>query len=217
MLGLVNGNAINESAGEFVDGILQLDDGPQVSFTALNDFTGLIGDGQTNYLMDLVTPAGLVRAPISSWQATLQTGRSNYVQCVIPAVFPFVAAINSATEFVVYRSAQTPSGDSIEYEMTRAPIGEARFDQGPSRYTCTLSGYSPAFATDEDPDAVNDRVLAKIRSVSSGSNGVRVRCSIDWLLRPGQRAFAGDIDFVVAYINYYVGSNDAYMDVGERN
>lgn len=185
---------------------------PQVK--AYHDFTGQLGEVVTRYVMDLITPTGTVRVPISSWQATLQTGASNYVQCVIPACTPWNDAINAATVFVVYRAAQLPDGSSIEYEMARAPSEQARFDRGPSRETCTLSGYSPAFAASENPPTTFDRELSGIRSISSGSS-YRVRSAVDWLLRPGHRALAGGAPFVVKYINYYVTNEfDAYMDAG---
>jgi len=181
---------------------------------AYHDFTGQLGEVVTRYVMDLITPTGTVRVPISSWQATLQTGASNYVQCVIPACTPWNDAINAATEFVVYRAAQLPDGGSIEHEMARAPSEQARFDRGPSRETCTLSGYSPAFAASENPPATFDRELSGIRSISSGSS-YRVRSAVDWLLRPGHRALAGGAPFVVKFINYYVMNEfDAYMDAG---
>jgi hypothetical protein len=182
----------------------------------LHDFTGQLGDTLTRYVMDLVTPSGLVRVPISSWQATLQQGRANYVQCVVPAVSAWVATIGAATEFVLTRQAVLPDGSMFEYEMARAPVGEARFDRGPTNYTCTLSGYSPGFAVDEEPSGAAARVLTYVRSISSGSGGRRVRCAIDWLLRPGQLASFEGSDFTAAYINYYVQGRDAYMDVGER-
>ena len=167
--------------------------------------------------MDLITPTGTVRVPISSWQATLQTGSSNYVQCVIPACTVWVSAILAATEFVIFRRATLPNGTAIELEMARAPADQAQFDQGPQRHTCTLSGYSDAFAEDLDPPATYDRTLAGVRSISSGEGSLRVRCAIDWLLRPGHRAFVNGTPFVVGYINYYAPSGfDAYMDAGSR-
>lgn len=181
---------------------------------AWHDFTAQLGDVVTRYVMDLITPTGTVRVPISSWQATLQTGASNYVQCVVPACTPWNDAINAATVFVVYRAAQLPDGSSIEYEMARAPSEQARFDRGPGRETCTLSGYSPAFAASENPPTTFDRELSGIRSISSGSS-YRVRSAVDWLLRPGHRALAGGAPFVVKFINYYVMNEfDAYMDAG---
>ena len=187
-----------------------------VRVRAAHDFTGALGDATTRYVMDLLTPDGAVRVPISSWQATLQTGSSNYVQCVVPACAPFIDAINTATEFVIYRRAEIPDGAAIEYEMARAPV-QAQFDRGPQRYTCTLSGYSPAFVADETPPAAYDRALVAVRSISSGSGGTRVRCAVDWLLRPGHRAFADGAPLVASYINYYSPSTgDSYMDVGER-
>lgn len=181
-----------------------------------HDFTGQLGDATTYYVMDLTGPSGTTRVPISSWQATLQVGQSNYVQCVVPAVQAYASAIEAADAFVISRLVSVPGVGDLTYEMAAAPVQTATFDQGPSRYTCTLSGYNSGFAPDEDPSSAYDRTLQNIRSVSISQSGVRVRCSIDWLLRPAMRVTAGARTFIVAYINYYVGNNDAYMDVGER-
>lgn len=183
---------------------------------AYHDFTAFIGDQITTYVMDLDTPGGLVRVPISSWQATLQTGAKNYVQGVVPAVADWIDAINDATEFVITRAADTSVG-RIEYEMARAPLEQISIARGPTNYTATLSGYSTAFAENEEPDAAYDRTLTGIRSTTTGTAATRVRCAIDWLLRPGQRAYYDEgASFVVSYINYYVpATGDAYMDVGE--
>jgi len=184
---------------------------------AYHDFTGQLGDAVTRYVMDLTTPGGLVRVPISSWQATLRTGASNYVQCVVPAVADWVASINAATAFTITRTATPAGGAAIEYEMAAAPLEQIQLSQGPTNYTAVLSGYSPAFAEDEAPDAAYDRHLAGVRSVNSGSTGIRVRCAIDWLLRPAQRAYLPDgSSFIVGYVNYYQPQgNDSYMDAGE--
>lgn len=183
---------------------------------AYHDFTGQLGDAVTRYVMDLTTPGGPVRVPISSWQATLQTGASCYVQCVVPACLDWSDTINAADEFVISRVADAPSGE-ITYEMARSPLEQVSMARGPTNYTATLSGYADAFAEDEDPDATFDRTLTGIRSITSGTSPTRVRSAIDWLLRPGQRAYYDDgASFVVSYINYYVPTgNDAYMDVGE--
>lgn len=183
---------------------------------AYHDFTAFIGDQITTYVLDLDTPDGLVRVPISSWQATLQTGAKNYVQGVVPAVADWIDAINDATEFVITRAADTSVG-RIEYEMARAPLEQISIARGPTNYTATLSGYSTAFAENEEPDAAYDRTLTGIRSTTTGTAATRVRCAIDWLLRPGQRAYYDEgASFVVSYINYYVpATGDAYMDVGE--
>ncbi len=181
---------------------------------AFHDFTPAIGDLVTRYVMDLETPGGVVRVPISSWQATLQTGASCYVQCVVPACLNWVSALQAATEFVISRTAQVPGGPVVSIEMARAPLAQLQFDRGPTNYTATLSGYAQAFALAEAPVAATDRVLQGVRSVSSGAGKVRVRCAVDWLLRPGQRAELDGALFDVAYINYYVPGEDAYMDVG---
>lgn len=184
---------------------------------ATHDFTSVLGDAITYYVMDLTTPSTVVRVPISSWQATLQTGLSNYVQCVVPAVSAYVSAINAATQFKISRLVEVPGLVApLTYEMASAPVQTTTFDQGPFRYTCTISGYSSGFAPNETPSAAYNRIMQGIRSISINQGGTRVRCSIDWLLRPSQRVFASSEEFIVSYINYYVGENDAYMEVGER-
>jgi hypothetical protein len=181
---------------------------------AYTDFTAAITEESSRYVMDLTLPDAVVRVPISSWQATLQTGRANFLQCVVPAVTGYVDGINSATRFTVYRVADA-GGVPIEYEMATAPIQDAVFSRGPSRYTCTLSGYSEGFAPDSDPPAVFDRTLEGTRSITTGQ-GTRVRAKIDWLLRPGHRAIAGGTSFAVDFINFYSNGSDEFMDVGSR-
>ena len=96
-------------------------------------------------------------------------------------------------------------------------VDDALDDQGPQRATATISGYTAAaIDTGDTTAATYNRPLPGLRSISVSPSGVRARCAIDWLLRPGHRAIAGAQNFVVAYINYYVNGNDAYCDVGER-
>lgn len=184
---------------------------------AQHDFTAfLVDDASIAYVMDLVTPGGLVRVPISSWQATLQTDVQSYVQCVVPAATDWVPDIEAATEFVIWRVGTLLDGSSIEYEMARAPAQTVSLDGGAYNYTATISGYTAALTSDEDPPTALDRTLTGVRTVSRNSGNVRVRCSIDWLLRVGHRAYLDDEPIVVAYVNYYVPGFDQYMDVGDR-
>ena len=44
-------------------------------------------------------------------------------------------------------------------------------------------------------------------------SSLRVRCSIDWLLRPQQRAHLPATSFVAGTINYYVSTSDSWMEV----
>lgn len=193
-------------------------DSPLGAVTALafTDYTSVIPAGATiRYTMDLETPDGTVRVPISSWQATLQTENQSYVGCVVPACTEWLPDIEAATEFAINRSV-TVDGAEISQEMARAPLQTLQVDQGPARKTASLSGYSDAFTEDSDPAAIYDRSLEGIRSVSSYASGSRVRCAIDWLLRPGQRALYQETSMVVSYVNFYVNATDSYMDVGER-
>ena len=185
------------------------------SLLAFQDFTGSVV-GPTTYVMDLITTSGLVRVPISSWQATLQTDAACYVQCVVPAAAPWVATILAATAFVISRRARLADGSIIEYEMARSPLEVREPSQGPGSYTVVLSGYPDALTANDDPPTAQDRTLQGVRSAAGLPGGMRVRADIDWLLRPGMRALYGSTPILVDYINYYVPGNDQYMDVGER-
>lgn len=186
-----------------------------------SDFTPYLSARQTHrYVADLVTPAGLVRAPISSWQATLQTGAASYVQCVVPSCGPWLQQIEDATDFIVSRIASLNDGSTVEVPMARAPVQTLQIDRGPRNHTASISGYAEAFAAAEAPDARFDRRLQDVRSISQTASGARVRCAIDLLLRPGQRALYADAAMLVAYMNLYVTANansvESFMDVGER-
>lgn len=179
-----------------------------------HDFTGGVAGSVLQYVCDLITPTGTVRVPISSWQATLQTDEASYAQVVIPALLDYVQAAADATEFVISRRARLALGGAIEYAMVRAPIDTRSFAQGTANYTGTLSGYFDALAMSAGPAAL-DRTLTAVRTVTEGDGGLRIRCDVDWLLRPGMRAVNGATTFTVGWINYYVLGDDQYMDVGE--
>lgn len=154
-----------------------------------------------------------VRIPISSWQATVQFSRASYAQAVIPAADQWIDAVTdrAAGEFIVYRGVRFSDGEMLESELARAPLGQVRVDRGPTNVTMTISGY----ATLAPPAQSLTRILQNVRSESIQS-GLRVRCDLDFFLRPGYMATARGTTFQVGYINYYVNSADEYMDVGEQ-
>jgi len=154
-----------------------------------------------------------VRIPISSWQATVQSGRASYAQAVIPAATQWIDAVTARAggEFIVYRGVRYQNGDTQEAELARAPLNDVRLDRGPTNVTMTISGYAQLAAA----GSVLNRTLRNVRSESS-SGGFRVRCDLDFFLRPGHIANSRGTEFLVSYINYYVTGGDEYMDVGER-
>ena len=180
--------------------------------TAVHDFSYKFGDVVTHYVMDLYP--GAVRVPIS-WQATLQTGAS-YVGSRDPGIADRSTRSTMPQSSSITRAADTSVG-RIEYEMARAPLEQISMAEARRTTPPHWCGYSTAFAENEEPDAAYDRTLTGIRSTTTGTAATRVRCAIDWLLRPGQRAYYDEgASFVVSHINYYVpATGDAYMDVGE--
>ncbi len=170
----------------------------------------------TRFVMDLVTPTGDVRAPISSWQATQQTGAANYLQCVIPAPGELVDTIAEATEFRISGVIRLVSGETTEYVLASAPVQTVQYARGATNYSATISGYTAA-PEDVDWPESTDRTLQGVQTVYTSASGRRVRCAIDWALRPGQRAVLDGVPFVASYINYTVSADGGQsMDVGER-
>jgi len=199
--GPLNANAIGAPSGES---------------EAFEDWSASIDPvtSQTYYAMELDDGVlDAIRIPISSWQATVQLDRSSYAQCVIPAATDWVDPVTDRNtgEFIIYRGVRYSDGSTQESELARAPVQTVRFDSGPINATMVLEGY----ATLAPPTQILTRTLQNVRSEST-TNGLRVRCDIDWFLRPGQLAVSRGTTITVGYINYYVNSSDQYMDVGER-
>lgn len=186
------------------------------SMLGFHDFTSQLDiTARVTYVMDLVTPSGLVRVPISSWQSTLTASEASYTQCVIPAVTSWVSTIETATSFILSRRTTLSTGTAYEYAMTTAPTQNITFDQGGRNHTATISGYTAAYPAAAVPSPSLDRTLQGVRLLSLNNGRHRVQCAVDWLLRPGQRAVLDGDPFVVEYINYFCNTDSESMIVGE--
>ena len=188
-----------------------------VNLLGFNDISGAVNaGGMSRYYMDLITPDGDVRVPVSSWQATLQTGAAQYVQCVAPNCGGWVDDLTAATEFRISCLLTLNSGETLEYVITQAPLETIQYARGPTNHTATISGYIDEMPAVTWPDGT-ERALQGVRPVFTYASGVRARCSIDWLLQPGQVALLEGTPLTVSYITYIVSEAEAYMDVGERS
>ena len=193
------------------------------SVYAINDFTGqLPGSPQIYYYARFNTGANKIVLPISSWQATLQSGeRSSYVQCVVPAAEQYIDAITSAgagTQLAIMRGAIYPGDATKEVEIASVLIDQFPYQRGPRRATVTLSGYGRLKFYNVDEESPPPSAIRQLPGVQTLTvhGGVRARCEIDWFLRPGMLAQADGVQFWVSYINYYANQNRQFMEVGER-
>lgn len=153
-----------------------------------------------------------LEVPMSSWQATVQSGAQSYLQAVIPAAAAVYSDIldRQGGTFTVSRCvALGATGETQCQVMASAPLSTVRYDRGATNATVSISGYWT-----EEESSGHTATLSDVRTVSITST-TRVRTAIDWSLRPGHVANADDqtID-PVRYINYYVSPADEYMDVG---
>lgn len=183
------------------------------SAVASHDFYAFLSEDPRHfYTMHIQTSAGAVRVPISSWQATLHVEDASFVQAVVPAADQWVDELGDADSFVVFRRTTLVDGREIEAALASAPLQTLTFAQGGFNSTATLQGYLTDLAL--DLGAVATPTLRDVQTVFTYANGLRVRCAIDWQLRPGMTCYYGTTPVVVDYINYYVTQGQAYMDVG---
>jgi len=210
----LNGAPLNGTAGANLISATIAGGAEPVAGTLYHNFAGAIVDGQPlRYVCDLTGDPPL-RLPISSWQATVQRGRASFVQAVVPGVGDYVDEIEARLggEIVISRVAALRNGLTLEHELARGALSDFRRSRGPTRHTGTLAGYGDPV---EAPGG-QTVTLQDVRSIEVQPQTVRARAAVDWLLRPGDTAVAGDQSFEVAYANYYVTGADSYMDAGSR-
>lgn len=151
---------------------------------------------------------------MSSWQATSQSGtRASYLQAVLPAASELLPSIADRQNgnLVIQKGYRFQDGSTRYEEVVRARFDGLRPDRGRRALTVTVSGYLSGMQS-----ANGFRALSGVRSVSTQNGKRRVRCSIDFFLKPGMLVgFDGD-SFEASYINYYVNQNDKFCEVGER-
>lgn len=181
-----------------------------------NDFSLLVTDPTALYVLK-ITGEPEIETPISSWQSTIQSARASFLQVVIPAYTPYAEelALRQADQQMIVFRRITVNEETADTEIARAGMDTIQFADGSRRSTATIQGYTPAFDGGTSGKTV---VLENVRTAFTTVGGAqRVRCDINWLLRPGQTVANGGDTFEAQYINYFVPSiGDSYMDVGDR-
>lgn len=191
------------------------------TLAGIHDFTTQIPEGSVvRHFCDFSGGATTLRLPISSWSATIQQTLKQYLQVAIPNVGAWVEELaerrSLGAEFWVLRAVTLPDGRHIEQELARAPMSTLRFDQGPLRFTGSVSGYADPVESAVFPEGYT-RTLRGVSLLSLTDATVRVRSAIDWLLRPGHTVIAAGYEFGAAYIIFTVTESQDYMDVGSRS
>ena len=186
------------------------------ALNTLNNFSALAEGRPQKYVMR-VTGDPVVQIPISSWQATLQTDRESYTQCVAPAIPAYadiLAERMGIEQFIIYRTVEI-QGETLETEMARAELTTIIVQQGAFNETATISGYTNSFGATSSLAATELTGIRSTRQTLGGSTSIR--SDIDWNLRPGQDVTGDGITFTTDYISYYVTKDgQAYMDSGAR-
>lgn len=192
--------ALNSSGGTLVIGC---DDGPQ----------GALFDPLERVEVYLLL-VGDIRVPMSSFQATMRRTGQSFLQAIVPAGDTILPALEHNTLMQVQLGYYYPSvGEFDELEtIAQAPLEQIRSDQGPTRFTLTLSGYG---ALPEYQPASRPLSGVQTRSINQGDR--RVRCNVDLLLRPGHFATDTNGDLIrIEQIQYFVNATAAAMEVTGR-
>lgn len=182
------------------------------AFTSRFDWAALLDPivTQPYYACDVTVDGVTRRIPISSWQASLKVGTS-YVQAVIPSIqnddSDWILS-GADVSFAVYKGARLSDGASREELIANAPADDPALSGGWLNKTLMLKGYTQL---EDAPGTM--RELTGVQMMM----GDRVRCDIDFFLRPGQQAVALGRTITVGYINYYANDAQQYMDVGETS
>lgn len=150
---------------------------------------------------------------ISSWQATLQLGRSSYAQVVVPAITQHIDAIEARAggTMAIEKRATLPDGEVQAVRIAEVPL---QFEQsyGPTNATGTLSGYSPYV---QDTELTWPLGVVQTKSIQSANR--RFRTPMNPFLRPGDVVqIPGDTALTVSWVNFYGNTSSEYMDFGER-
>ena len=97
--------------------------------------------------------------------------------------------------------------------MASAPMGPPAYNRGPRQASLSLSGYEEQVYADPITAAI-PRTMEGERSWSQTDATQRVRCAIDWVLRPGMVAQGDGWSFSADWISYSVNIDDEYMEIG---
>jgi hypothetical protein len=112
------------------------------------------------YVVDITTPNGVVRFPVSSWSASLEVDKASYVGVVVPAATSEVIdVLDAMTSFRLVRYAAVSPGTNIEVEVASASTSlSVQTDGGPTNNTATVAGYTSAdaYPSNDNPNAVFD-------------------------------------------------------------
>ena len=158
----------------------------------------------------------VLRVPVSSFSATVQTGRSQYLQAAVPNAGDYMAdltaAVAAADYFGIYRL-DLLDGIEIKTQIARAPLQYADPSQGPTNYSVNLSGYAAAADEPETPETIT---LPVAMTLAATGGRQRLRCPIVFNLYPGDTVEYGAASFTADYLSYYVNETQAYIDLGER-
>lgn len=191
--------ALNGSGGALVIGC---DDGPQ----------GALYDPLERVEVYLLL-IGESRVPMSSFQATMRRTGKSFLQAIVPAGDSVLPTLEYGALMQVQLGYYYPSVDDYDglETIALAPLEQIRSDEGPTRFTLTLSGYG------DFPQAEpRERALQGVQTRSINQGVRRVRCNVDLLLRPDNYAVDDNGEsFHVGQIQYFVNANSAAMEVIE--
>lgn len=200
---------------------------------AVNNFTDQVRDTVSYFKLeyqDTRDPADVYRVlPMAYFKATawgfrswLPFGGIGVNEVFIPAASQYADELNNAQFFRVKRFFKLPDGSTYEQvwfyvssytleSLNDYPLVQ-EFTYGANQDHCIVKGFFGYFM-EVDDTVFSPIKLTGIRSQTISSNGRRVTCNLDTVLRPGMMVEVDDDIFRAETVSYFVSPSDQYMEV----
>lgn len=168
---------------------------------------------QSLYRCLLIDSGGGLEIPLASFQCRRRSGESTWLEVLCPYYSETLrAAVASRVgAALVIKSGVRIAGVETLGDFLQATLTDYKYERQPWGGNLTLTArVTPSAHT------AATRTLQGVQSRGLDEQGRKwAHCAVDPLLRPGDTATALDWSFTVGALLYFVGAQDAYMQVTE--
>lgn len=175
-----------------------------------------LGDGQTVYRCYLTGLPALAELAIQSLQCRKRQSASTWLRITaisgsLAIIATLAAAKSAGGQLVIYAGLRDSAGAETMGEMLRATLTDYGYEHSSGALLITLEARVAAVL-----DPLQTRLMTGISSRSDEDGRRQIRCAVHPRLRPGDTVDTGSETWTAHSITYFIGVNQAYMDVQEE-